>query len=65
MIHESHVLEQGGRRECRVFCCTRSLVCKVKKHTSIVTTGEAETSDIPCAMVLTLIFVLFPVSVTS
>ncbi len=25
---------ERGRRECRVLCCTRSLVCEVKKHTS-------------------------------
>jgi hypothetical protein len=29
-----------GRRECRVFGCTRSLVCNENKHTSIVATGE-------------------------
>jgi len=25
---------ERGSRECRVLCCTRSLVCEVKKHTS-------------------------------
>jgi hypothetical protein len=39
--------KNGGRRECRVFDCTRSLVCEVIKHTSTVTTGEAETSTFP------------------
>ena len=34
---------------------TRSLVCEMKKHTSKVTTGRAEQSGIPCAMVLPLI----------
>ena len=40
-------LERRGRRECRVFDCTRSLVCDGRKHTSVVTTGEAETSAFP------------------
>jgi hypothetical protein len=31
--------------------CTRSLACKVKKHTSVVTTGSPEQPGIPCAMV--------------
>jgi len=31
--------------------CTRSLACKVKKHTSIVTTGSPNWSGLPCAMV--------------
>jgi hypothetical protein len=34
---------------------TRSLACKIKKHTSIVTTGSPEQSGIPRAMVLRLI----------
>ena len=42
--------------------CTRSLVCKCRKHTSIVTTGSPESSGIPCAMVLTAYFVLSPVT---
>ena len=57
-------LERRGRRECRVLCCTRSLAWDEKNHTSVVTTGEAATSDIPCAMVLTLMFALSPVSMT-
>jgi hypothetical protein len=44
--------------------CTRSPVCN-KESTRVVTTGEAANHDIPCAMVLTLIFVLSPVSMTS
>src|ERR1700760_3289151 len=36
-----------GRRECRVFCCTRSLVCNGRKHTSVVTADEAETLTFP------------------
>jgi hypothetical protein len=33
--------------------CTRSLACKVKKHTSVITTGSPNWSGLPCAMVLT------------
>jgi hypothetical protein len=44
-----------GRRECRVYGHTRSLVCESKKHTSKVTTGSPIRSGIPCAMVLRLI----------
>src|SRR2546423_8918176 len=40
----------------------RSLACKIKKHTSIVTTVTPETPGIPRAMVLTVSFVLFPVT---
>jgi hypothetical protein len=40
--------------------CARGLVCKVKKHTSVVTTVTPETPGIPRAMVLTASFVLFP-----
>src|SRR5436190_17831937 len=42
--------------------CARSLACKIKKHTSIVTTVTPETPGIPRAMVLTVSFVLFPVT---
>jgi len=35
---------------------------KVKKHTSVVTTGTPQSTDIPCAMVLTAYPVLSPVS---
>ena len=30
---------------------TRSLACENKKHTSVVTTGKAGSTDIPCATV--------------
>ena len=40
--------------------CARSLVCKIKKHTSVVTTVTPETPGIPRAMVLTASFVLSP-----
>jgi hypothetical protein len=52
-----------GRRECRVLCCTRSLVCIGRAHTSRHHRSAA-TNDIPCAMVLTLIDALSPVSMT-
>jgi hypothetical protein len=39
---------------------TRSLACKIKKHTSIVTTGSPELPGLPCAMVLTAYIVLSP-----
>jgi hypothetical protein len=38
--------------------CARSLACKIKKHTSIVTTVTPERPGIPYAMVLTVSFVL-------
>jgi hypothetical protein len=38
--------------------CARSLACKIKKHTSIVTTVTPERPGIPYAMVLTASFVL-------
>jgi hypothetical protein len=41
--------------------CARSLACKIKKHTSIVTTVTPETPGIPHAMVLTVSFGLSPV----
>ena len=40
----------------------RSLVCEIKKHTSIVTTVTPETPGIPRAMVLTVSFELSPVT---
>src|SRR5260370_29878531 len=42
--------------------CARSLACKIKKHTSIVTTVTPDSPDIPRAMVLTVYFVLSPVT---
>ncbi|HEX2632070.1 MAG TPA: hypothetical protein VHM22_04580, partial [Bradyrhizobium sp.] len=41
--------------------CTRSLACKIKKHTSVVTTGSPKSSGIPRTMVLTVSFVIFSV----
>jgi hypothetical protein len=40
--------------------CARSLVCEMKKHTSVVTTVTPESPGIPRAMVLTVSFVLSP-----
>src|SRR5207248_8917513 len=42
--------------------CARSLACKIKKHTSIVTTVTPGTPGIPRAMVLTVSFALSPVT---
>ena len=42
--------------------CTRSLACKIKKHTSIVTTVTPGSPGIPRAMVLTVSFVISPVT---
>jgi hypothetical protein len=42
--------------------CARSLACKIKKHTSIVTTVTPGSPGIPRAMVLTVSFVLSPVT---
>jgi hypothetical protein len=42
--------------------CTRGLACESKKHTSVVTTGTPKHSGIPRAMVLTVSFVLSPVT---
>jgi hypothetical protein len=52
-----------GRRECRVFSCTRSLVCEWKKHTSEVTTGTSRTSTFPAQWFSTYC-ALSPVSMT-
>ena len=41
--------------------CTRSLACKIKKHTSIVTTVTPGQPGIPRAMVLMVSFVISPV----
>jgi hypothetical protein len=42
--------------------CARSLACKIKKHTSVVTTVTPGSPGIPRAMVLTVSFVLSPVT---
>src|SRR5438874_13482036 len=56
--HLKHQRAQGmpGAR------CARSLACKIKKHTSIITTVTPEQPGIPRAMVLTVSFVLFTVT---
>ena len=38
--------------------CTRSLACENRKHTSKSTTGSPEIPGLPCAMVLTVSFVV-------
>jgi len=52
-----------GRRECRAMASPMARL-QTKKQAA-VTTGSAGSTGIPCAMVLTLILVLSPVSVTS
>src|SRR5438874_11543935 len=56
--HLKHQRAQGmpGAR------CARSLACKIKKHTSIVTTVTPGSPGIPRAMVLTVSFALSPVT---
>src|SRR3954471_11585165 len=51
-----------GRRECRALDAPAASHAKLKKHTSIVTTVTPEQPGIPRAMVLTVSFVLFPVT---
>jgi hypothetical protein len=57
-----HLSPNRGRRECRARQRARSLVCELKKHTSVVTTVTPETPGIPRAMVLTVSFVISLVS---
>jgi hypothetical protein len=51
-----------GRRECRALDAPAASHAKIKKHTSIVTTVTPDSPGIPRAMVLTVSFVLFPVT---
>jgi len=51
-----------GRRECRAHDAPAASRAKCKKHTSIVTTVTPESPGIPYAMVLTVSFVLSPVT---
>src|SRR6202011_4025956 len=51
-----------GARKAGCADRTRSLAWEIKNHTSIVTTGSPETPGLPCAMVLTVSFVLSPVT---
>jgi len=41
---------------------THSLACEMEKTHELVTTGSPEVLSIPCAMVLTVSFVLSPVT---
>jgi hypothetical protein len=59
-LRQSSLKEARGRRECRVFRCTRSLVCIARSTQAIHHRYEPNTG-IPCAMVLTGSFVLSPV----
>ena len=42
--------------------CARSLACKMKQHTSMVTTVTPDSPGIPYAMVLTVFFALSSVT---
>src|SRR5256714_14302922 len=55
-------LKNRGRRECRALNAPAASHAKIKKHTSIVTTVTPASPGIPRAMVLTVSFVLFPVT---
>src|SRR5256714_6581304 len=55
-------LKNRGRRECRALDAPAASHAKIKKHTSIVTTVTPGSPGIPCATVLTVSFVLFPVT---
>src|SRR3984893_14696509 len=43
-------------------CRTQSLACEMKNHDELVTPGTTPSTGIPCAMVLTVSFVLSPVT---
>ena len=57
-MHGILALENRGRRESRVANAPAASRAKIKKHTSVVTTGSPDSSGLPCAMVLTVSFVL-------
>jgi hypothetical protein len=61
-MHEVALEKNRGRRESRVPNAPAASRAKVKKHTSMVTTGSPELPDLPCAMVLTAYNVLSPVT---
>src|SRR3954451_20248702 len=50
--------QDRGRRESRVPVAPAASRAKNNKHTSVVTTGSPERSGLPCAMVLTVSFVI-------
>jgi hypothetical protein len=54
--------KKRGRRESRVPIAPAVSRAKMKKHTSVVTTGSPDQSGLPCAMVLTAYFALSPVT---
>jgi hypothetical protein len=54
VMHRREALENGGRRECRVFVAPAASRTKVES-TRVVTTGTPKQSGTPCAMVLRLI----------
>ena len=63
MNRSPRIQEGAGNVGCAAR--TRSLACKSKKHTSVVTTGTPQSADIPCALVLTAYNVLSPATNSS
>ena len=61
-MHGILALENRGRRESRVANAPAASRAKIKKHTSVVTTGSPVSPGLPCAMVLTVSFGLSPVT---
>ena len=61
VVHQTCPSEDRGRREGRVLGSHPRPVCIGRKHT-VVTTGGAGSSGLPCAMVLTASFELSPVT---
>ena len=57
VVQELGPSEDRGRRESRVLSSHPRPVCMGRKHT-VVTTGGAGSSGFPCAMVLTVYFVI-------
>jgi hypothetical protein len=57
-----HSAQNRGRRECRALNAPAASHAKIKKHTSIVTTVTPGSPGIPRAMVLTVSFVISPVT---
>src|ERR1700742_951824 len=53
-------LKDEGAGNAGYIQCTRSFACKNGKHANKSTTGSPERSGIPCAMVLTVSFVVSP-----
>jgi hypothetical protein len=51
-MHDSSASQRERAQGMPGARCARSLVCEIKKHTSVVTTGKAGSPGVSCAMVL-------------